>query len=38
MSLSVVLHAAEPTKQGFPEVATTATHHGIKSSADLHPF
>ncbi len=33
MSLSVVPHAAEPTKHGVPTVAATATHYGIKPSA-----
>jgi hypothetical protein len=37
MSLSVVPHAAEPTKHGVPIVAATATRHGIKSSAYLYP-
>jgi hypothetical protein len=37
MSLSVVLHAAEPTKHGVPIVAAIATRHGIKPSAYLYP-
>ncbi len=36
-SLSVVPHAAEPTKHGVPKVSATATHHG-KSSAYLYPI
>ena len=36
MSLNVVPHAAESTKHGVPTVATTATRHGIKSSAYLY--
>ena len=35
MSLSVVLTAAELTKQDVPTVAVTVTHHGIKLSAYL---
>jgi hypothetical protein len=37
MSLSVVPHAAEPTKHGVPRVAVTATGRGIKSSAYPYP-
>ena len=37
MSLSAVLHAAEPTKHGVPKVAATPTRHGIKSSAYPYP-
>ena len=33
MSLSVVPHAAEPTKHGVLTQAAIATHHGIKASA-----